>query len=300
MLRRLAAPLVSALLCACGPVAEPPPGDPVEDRSAGTPRIISLSPAVTEVLVALGAAGELVGVDRFSRAVGGVGDVPSLGALFSPDLERAIELAPTLVFGVAGQQQQGFFEQLRARGVRVETLSPYTLREVLDSYARIGALVGRPDDGAALRDSVQRQLAAIRAGVHGPPRSVAVVLERQPLYVVGGGSFVSELIEAAGGRNVFADLEAPYPVVSLEVLAERAPAVLVDTSLAPGFSSDPSSDLSSEGRQAAAAEARKHWSVLPHPGRVETVPRGVVTLPGARLAEAARLLRDKIHPGAGG
>jgi ABC-type Fe3+-hydroxamate transport system substrate-binding protein len=265
------------------------PGEAAEERPAGAQRVISLSPAVTEVLVALGAAGDLVGVDRFSLQVPGVGDVPSLGALFSPDLERAIEAEPTLVFGVAGQQQQGFFEYLRARGVRVETLSPYTLTEVLDSYAQIGALVGRADEGAALRDAVERELAEIRASVRGTTPSVAVVLERQPLYVVGGGSFVSELIEAAGGRNAFADLDAPYPVVSLEVLAERAPAVLVDTSVAVAA-----------GGEAAVAEAREHWSVLPHPGRVETVPQGVVTLPGARLAEAARILRDKIHPGAGG
>ncbi len=286
MFRRLAAPLVTALLCACGPVPEEAPAD----TPRGEGRIISLSPAVTEVLVALGAAGELVGVDRFSREVRGVGDVPSLGTLFSPDLERAVELEPTLVFGVAGQQQHAFFAQLRARGVRVESLSPYTLEEVLDSYTRVGALVGRAEEGAALRDAVRSELSSIRASgasVHGAPRSVAVVLERQPLYVVGGGSFVTDLIEAAGGRNVFADLDAPYPVVSLEVLAERAPAVLVDTS------------LPRDGGEAALAEAREYWSALPHSGRVETVPQGMVTLPGAHLAEAARVLRDKIHPRAG-
>ncbi len=245
----------------------------------GPVRIVSLSPAVTEVLLALGARADLVGVDRFSRDVPGLGDVPSLGALFSPDLERTIELGPTLVFGVAGQQQRGFFDQLRARGVRVEELSPYTLDEVLASYERIGTLVGRAEEGARLRRSVRRELDQIRATVRGPPRSVAVIVERQPLYVVGGGSFVSSLIEVAGGRNVFADLEAPYPVVSLEVLAERSPLVIVDTSGA-------------DEREAA----RAHWTRLPWSGRVETVRQGVVTLPGARLAEAARTLRSRIHP----
>jgi ABC-type Fe3+-hydroxamate transport system substrate-binding protein len=261
-------PLILLLAC-------PPASDRVDSRL----HIVSLSPAVTEILVALGARDDLVGVDRFSREVSGVGDVPSLGALFSPDLERTIELAPTLVFGVAGQQQSSFFGQLRSRGVRVETLSPYTLGEVLDSYERIGALVGRPRRGSDLRRSVLRELERIRAATQDETRSVAVIIERDPLYVVGGGSFVSKLIEAAGGRNVFEDLAAPYPVVSLEVLAEREPEVLIDTSGAAG------------GRQ---------WSGLPWSPRVETVRQGVVSLPGARLPEAARILRSRIHPGSGG
>ena len=241
-------------------------------------QIVSLSPAVTEIIVALGARDDLVGVDRFSREVSGVGDVPSLGALFSPDLERTIELAPTLVFGVAGQQQSAFFGRLRSRGVRVETLSPHTLREVLDSYERIGALVGRPQRGSELRRSVLRELERIGATPRDETRSVAIIVERHPLYVVGGGSFVSTLIEAAGGRNVFEDLDAPYPVVSLEVLAEREPQVLIDTSGAAGD---------------------QHWRGLPWSPRVETVRQGVVSRPGARLPEAARILQSRIHPGAG-
>jgi vitamin B12 transport system substrate-binding protein len=247
----------------------------VAQTDPGELRIVSLSPAVTQILVALGARDELVGVDRFSREVAGVGDVPSLGALFSPDLERTVELAPTLVFGVTGQQQSAFFAQLRARGVRVETLSPYTLGEVLDSYERIGTLIGRSEAGSELRHRVLRQLDEVAARTSESSRSVAMVIEREPLYVVGGGSFVTRLIESAGGRNVFDDLDAPYPVVSLEVLAERAPEVLIDTSGAD-------------------------WSGLPWSPRVESVRAGVVSLPGARLPEAARILQERIHPEAGG
>lgn len=259
------------MLLACGPAAERAP----EPASL---RIVSLSPAVTEILVAIGAQEDLVGVDRYSRAVEGVGTVPSLGALFSPDLERTLELAPTLVFGVEGQQQSAFFERLVERGVRVETLSPHTLAEVLESYQQVARLVGRAERGARLRESVERELERLREASPAEPRSVAVLVEREPLYVVGGGSFVSSLIEAAGGRNVFADLAAPYPVVSLEVLAERAPQVLIDTS---GASSD------------------AEWSGLPWRPRVERVRQGVVSLPGARLPEAARVLQRHIHPEVG-
>ena len=268
---------LAILLLACGPQAG---SDRVaaDHAAAAGPRVVSLSPAVTEILVAIGARGDLVGVDRYSRNVEGVGSVASLGALFSPDLERTLELEPTLVFGVTGQQQSAFFSQLTARGVHVETLSPHTLADVLASYERIAALVGRAEQGVQLRASVVRELAAVRAASPSRPRSVAVLVEREPLYVVGGGSFVNSLIETAGGRNVFADLDAPYPVVSLEVLAERAPQVLIDTS---GTSAD------------------RDWDGLPWKPRVERVSQGVVSLPGSRLAEAARTLQRHIHPESG-
>ena len=267
------------LLCGCGPEPAAPP-------ESGELRVISLSPAVSEILLELGGGADVVGVDRYSKQIPGLENVPSLGGLFSPDLERAIQLRPTLVFGVRSEQQRGFFDHLAGLGVRVETLSPYTLVEVLSSYQEIGELIGRPERGHALRASVERELAALRARDDGGQAgerlpTLAVVLQRDPLYVVGGGSFVSELIATAGGRNVFEDLESPYPSVSLEVLAERAPDLIIDTA---------GSDLGD-----ALSAARAHWRRFSWVRRVEVVAQGVVTLPGPRLGEAARVLHSRIH-----
>jgi ABC-type Fe3+-hydroxamate transport system substrate-binding protein len=113
---------------------------------------------------------------------------------------------------------------------------------------------------------------------------MAVVVELDPLYVVGGGSFVNELVTAAGGANVFADLEQPYPRVSLEVLAERAPELLLDTTF-------------DEARMATAQhDARAYWSRFPWVRRVEVLPQGILTLPGPDLADAALLLNERISP----
>ena len=85
-------------------------------------RIVSLSPLISRVLLALGAGNEIVAVDRFSRELPELETLPSLGGLFSPDLERTLELRPTLVLAVRSAQQTPFFNQLRARGVRVEEI----------------------------------------------------------------------------------------------------------------------------------------------------------------------------------
>jgi iron complex transport system substrate-binding protein len=248
-------------------------------------RVVSLSPAITEILVALGVRERIVGVDRLSRDVPGCAEIPALGGLFAPDLERTLELRPTVVLGVLSESQAAFFAQLRARGIAVHEIDTGgSLEAVMANYEKIGAIVGRAAEGRALD---QRVMGEIEHAVEGAPRlpqhSVALVVERDPLYVAGGGSFASELIEAANGRNVFADLPRAYPQVSLELLAERAPDVLIDST-------------QTEQSPEAIAAARAYWSRFAWVKRVELLPPGVTTLPGTRLGQAAELLAKCIHP----
>ena len=247
-------------------------------------RVISLSPSLTRIVLALGAGDVIVGVDRYSQRLQGVGEKPSLGGLFTPDLERAVELRPTLILAVDSAQQRGFLEQMAGRGVRVETFAGGDLDDVLESFERIGRLVGAPEPGRALADDVRSGLERMGREAPADAPSVAVVIETEPLYVVGGGSFVDDLIRAAGAANAFGDLEAPYPQVSLETLAERAPDVLLDTT------------FDANAMDTAAGEARAYWSRFPFAGRVEVLPQGILTLPGPDLVEAARLLRERVHP----
>lgn len=260
----------------CGPRAAPV----AEGR-----RIVSLSPSISRVLLALGVREEIVAVDRFSRELAGLETLPSLGGLFSPDLERTVELRPSLVLAVRSAQQAAFFAQLRARGVRVEEIEVYTLSEVLQSFLRIGDSVGRRLEAEALVARVRGELEQISESVKGSPRrSVALVLERDPLYVAGRGAFIHSLIETAGGENVFSDLADPYPRVSLEALADRAPELILDTFLDPRRGAE------------AEEEVRSYWRHFGWVRRAEPFPPGAATLPAPNLTEGARLLRARIHP----
>ncbi len=262
--------------------------DRAVERSIAEPgelRVISLSPSTTEILVALGLRERIVGVDRFSAKLAGCEGIPSLGGLFAPDLERTLELRPSLVIGVLSESQAGFFAQLRARGIAVHEIDTGgSLDVVIANYERVGAAVGRAAEGRALAERVRGELDRVARSVADRPRpSVALVVEREPLYVAAGGSFASALIDAAGGRNVFADLARTYPQVSLELLAERAPEVLIDST-------------QTDQGPAAQDAARAYWSRFAWAKRVELVPPGVATLPGAELARGAELLRARIHP----
>jgi ABC-type Fe3+-hydroxamate transport system substrate-binding protein len=268
-----------ALLAGCGDPAPSAAPQPAEQR------LISLSPGTTEILIGLGLRASLVGVDHFSHELPGCQDIPALGGLFAPDLERTLELRPSAVVAVRSESQAGFFAQLRGRGIAVHVIDTGgSLEAVIANYESLGALVGRAEQGRALAARVRGELDAIARSVANAPRpGVALVVERDPLYVAGGGSFASSLIEAAGGRNVFADLERAYPQVSLELLAERAPDVLIDST-------------QSDQSEAAQAAARSYWARFPWARRVELVPPGVATLPGTELARGAELLRARIHP----
>jgi ABC-type Fe3+-hydroxamate transport system substrate-binding protein len=274
----LALALLLAIACERR-VSEPVPAEP------SAARIVVLAPSLARVLVALGAADAIVGVDQFSAQLPELGDRPQLGGLFAPDLERLLALRPDLILGIESAQQEPLFEQLRARGVRVEMFRLHALGEVLAAFEHVGALVGRVDAGRALAARAREELEAVAASTRTRERpGVAIVVEREPLFVVGAGSFASDLLEAAGARNVFADLPDAYPRVSLEALAGRAPDLVLETV--------------AESAQ-AEAEARAYWSRFAFVRRVASVPRGEVVLPGPELGRAARLLRAAVHPDAG-
>jgi vitamin B12 transport system substrate-binding protein len=257
---------------------------PASPAPADAPRVAVLAPSLARVLIALGAADTVVGVDQFSAQLPELADRPELGGLFALDLERLLSLRPSLVLGVEGAQQEALFAQLRERGVRVETFRLHALGEVLAAFERVGVLSGRADAGRALAARARAELADVAASTRARERPrVAIVVEREPLFVVGAGSFASDLLEAAGASNVFADLSDAYPRVSLEALAARAPDLLLET-VADSAQAD--------------AEARAYWSRFGFVQRVASVPRGEVVLPGPELGRAARLLRARVHPDA--
>jgi iron complex transport system substrate-binding protein len=205
-----------------------------------------------------------------------------VGGLYNPSLEGVLALRPDLVVLVPSAEQRDFQARLAALAVPVLVLDPVSLDDVLVSIETLGARVGR---AAAARQRVE----AIRAARHetaerlrGRPRPRAVlVLQRDPLYVVGRGSFAADLLDAAGVRNAAAEFPEPYPRVALEWLIAAAPEVLLDA--AP----DPQ----------GAASFWSRWASLPavRSGRVITLEPDLVTLPGPWLDRGLRVLAERVH-----
>ncbi len=251
-------------------------------RSAAS-RIVSLNPSLTAILLALGAGDRLVGVDdRSAREDARVSGLPRVGGLFDPSLEAVVALAPDLVVAVPSAQQRDLRAQMETLGIEVLELPNVTLDELLDSIDVLGGLVDRREAARERIDAIRRAFArAARASAGRELPRAILALQRDPLYVVGAGSFLDSMLRAAGAVNAGAELGGPYPRAGLEWLIAASPDVILDAS--------------GDSEQALSYWSR--WPSLPAvaSGRVVAVPPAEVTLPGPypergleRLAEALR------------
>jgi iron complex transport system substrate-binding protein len=246
------------------------------------PRVVSLNPSLTAILLALDAEATLVGVDEYSAQLEPrVRGLPRVGGLFNPSLEAIVSLAPSFVALVPSAQQRELRERLEALGIEVLALPNISYDEVLRSLVALGERVGRGAAARARADAIRASWRDTRARANGtvPVRAV-LVLQRDPLYVVGGGSFLDAMLEAAGAENLARSFGDPYPRVSVEWLIAAAPELILDAA-------DP------------AAEARAHWGHWPSlpavaRGRVQTLDRQL-TIPGPYLDRALAQLADRVR-----
>jgi len=246
-------------------------------------RIISLNPSLTAILLALEKAELLVGVDDFSaQQIPAVSQLPRVGGLFNPSLEAVVALQPDLVVVVPSVAQRDFRDRLRELGIDVLELSNITLDEVLDSIRRLGTRVDRIEAARVRVDEIRRSWSDIAArAAERPSRTVILVLQRDPLYVAGAGSFLDEMLRAAGLENVAARFSDPYPRVGIEWLIAAAPEIIIDSAKDP----------------VPAAEHWSRWPSIPAvaASRVFTVPAANLTLPGPYLDHSLRILFEAVN-----
>ncbi|MDA1081269.1 MAG: helical backbone metal receptor [Gemmatimonadetes bacterium] len=247
-------------------------------------RIVSLNPVTTEFLFAAGAGPRVVGRTHWDLYPAEAAAVPDLGNGIGPNVEAVVGARPDLVILYATVGNQRAVAALHAAGVR--TLSIRTdriddLRRFANAYARVTGDSG----GIVVADSVLASVEAVRQ----MPRPLIAprVFWRMgdpPLFTAGSGSFVGELIELAGGSNVFGDISAPSPQVSLEEVVRRNPDLII---------------VGPTGAERIAESAA--WRVIPavRAGRVVVFDTALVARPGVRLGEAARHVRELIY-GRGG
>ena len=281
VLASLLAFLVAGVWLAAAPAGTVGASAPVAEPAAE--RVVSLNPSLTAILVALGAGDRLVGLDGWShRQNPQLSALPTVGGLYNPSLEALVALSPDLVVFVPSAEQRDFHGRLSQLGVRVESFDPVRFDDVLSSIERLGRIVGHEAEATARVRAIREVRAGLERAVADRPRPRTVlVLQRDPLFVVGGDNFIDEMLESVGARNVAREWNEPYPRVSLEWLVAQAPEVILDSSR----DADP------------PADHWARWASLPAvtAGRVVQLPVGAATLPGPALDDALRLLARSVH-----
>ncbi|MBA3496712.1 MAG: ABC transporter substrate-binding protein [Gemmatimonadales bacterium] len=207
-------------------------GDTVRVAGAAR-RIVSLIPAATELLFAIGAGSRVVGRTEWCDFPDAAARVPNLGDGINPNVEAVLASRPDLVILYNSAQNAAIAGRLRALGIASARLNTDALSDV----GRVGRILGRLTGRVAGADSVAAvfDTALARATAAAGPRrpKVLLLVWEQPPMTIGRGSFLSELVERAGGVNLFADVTASAGTVSIEAVTARDPDLILTTAEGP-------------------------------------------------------------------
>lgn len=279
---------IASLLAACNPsrseklAGEDDFGDSVRVGKIPT-RIVSLNPATTEILFTLGAGSRLVGRTKYDLWPDSARFIPALGDGIRPNVEVVLGTRPDLVILYASEDNRAAAGRFRTAGVNTLSLKIDHISDFRRSTALLGAILGDSARARIVTDSVYRSLERVRSATAGLRRpTVFWHVWDAPLITIGGGSFMNELVDIAGARNVYADIEGPSESISLEDVAKRNPDFILAGPIG-------ASQIGNDPRWKIVRAARE--------GRVLVVDTLLVARPSARLGEAAVSLAHLLHPG---
>jgi iron complex transport system substrate-binding protein len=275
-----------ALLCLCGDPL------PIQQRPQ---RIISVVPAITEMLFALGAGDRVVAVGSFDKYPPQVETLPKVGALLDPDLERILSLRPDLV-AIYGSQAD-LRTQLERAGIPVFLYSHAGLASVSSTILELGQRIGAAERAQQLVREIEQRLQGIRSAPP-PGRSprTLIVMGRdrfalRGIYASGGYGFIHDMVSAAGGVNIFADLRQEAVQATTELIIARRPEVIIELRADPLSADDEAKELAVWRTLASVPAVRTN--------RVHIIHDRRTVIPGPRVAEGVeviwRALRGDLH-----
>lgn len=303
MLRKLLLlTLLITLLAACAPQAapatEPAGGDLTFTDSLGrqvrlngpAQRVVSLAPSNTEILFAIGAGNQVVGRDQASDFPEEAKAVTDIGSTFDDlNAELIVSLNPDLVLAAEINNPEQV-KQLEDLGLTVYYLkNPLTLEGMYENLEIVAQLTGHSEEAAALVESLKERVAAVDEKIAPISSRFSVFYELDATdpakpYTAGKGTFITQLIERAGGYNIAADLDS-YPQLSLEQVVEADPAFIILGDARYGITPESIAERPGWGNLSAV----KNGNVLPFND-------DLVSRPGPRLVDALEELAKLLRP----
>ena len=253
-------------------------------------RIVSMAPSNTEILFAIGAGSQVVGRDALSDFPEEAKKVTDIGSTFDAlNTEQIVSLKPDLVLAAEINPPEQV-KQLENLGLTVYYLkNPLTLEEMYKNLEIVAQLTGHEKEAATLIDSLKKRVAAVDekiAPISSRPNVFYELDATDPAkpYTAGKGTFITQLIERAGGHNIAADLDG-YPQLSLEQVVADDPSFIILGDARYGVS--PESIAQRPGWENLTAV--KEGNVLPFND-------DLVSRPGPRLVDALEELAKLLRP----
>lgn len=256
-------------------------------------RIISLAPNITEILFKLGVGDSVVGVTDFCRFPAEAQNIPKIGGVLNTNVEKVISLKPDLIIMMSASAS--LEEKLKGIiNTQFLTVKNETIADVMESIILIGEKTGKSDQAREVASQISKEISEIKKKYEKyPKKRVLCVVDKTPaslkqMYVAGKDTFLTELVESAGGVNIVDKSIARYPVISKEDIIHLNPEVILDFSL---------------GEKPTDQDKKnniKTWSVLETLSAVKTnsiytITDPRLTIQGPELAESIKILAEYLH-----
>jgi iron complex transport system substrate-binding protein len=201
--------------------------------SAPARRVVSLIPAATELLFAIGAGSSVIGRTTYCDYPPAAAAVPDLGDGIKPSLEAVLARRPDLVLLYNSGQNAAVAGRLRELGITAVMLNTDALRDVVRVARILGKLTGHERGADSTTAVFDTALASATRHITTRRPKVLLLVWEQPPMTIGRGSFLHELVERAGGENLFSDVTASSGVVSIEAVAARDPDLIFTAAQGP-------------------------------------------------------------------
>ncbi len=260
--------------------------------TAAPKRIVSLAPSNTEILFAVGAGDQVIGLTQYCNYPPETSTGRTVIGGFSANsisVEKIVALQPDLVVSV-GTAHKPIIETLEQANVPVLALDAQNLEGIYKNILMAGQVTGHDIRAQTLVDQMKRRVAAVSNRVRTIPAQerlrVFYEVWDEPLMTAGSATFVHQVIELAGGINIFADVKEQYPKVSAEVVIARNPDVILGPS--------------THGNALAASKiaARPGWQFIRavQEERISIIDGDVISRAGPRIVDAIEIVATLLYP----
>jgi len=283
--------LLLAALSGCGQKSEKPRKITLTDDAGNTfaldmpaTKVVSLAPANTEIIYAVGGGDRLVGDTTYCDYPPAARKKEKVGDFTTPNLEKIVSLAPEVVFSTGGVQQS-FTQDLGKFNIKVFVVDPKNLEQVFTDMKKVGEILGFKGKSEQVVANLEKRVDDVLSKVKGKPRpKVFFEIWNQPLMTAGQGTFIDRMISMAGGTNIGRSAGKEFPQFSQEQLLRDDPQVYVAVK---GTQANPADISNRPGYSQLKAVQDK---------KVYIVEDNLFVRPGPRLVDGLVLLAKKIHP----
>lgn len=249
-------------------------------------RVISLSPANTEILFALGVDSKIKGRTDYCSYPAEAAQVASIGTYTSPNTELMISMEPDVIFA-SDYIDDNIRKQMEATGAKVVVISANSVKSTEDAIAQMGKILNANEKAAEIVSAMEADLKDLQDKVASAKEKKSVFVDLGMFYSAGPGSLLDDMLSQINVANIAADTEETWPQLSVEAIIEKNPDFYLSLFTTP--------DELKQTTGVKELDCIKNGNIIFYEGLSEKAD--MIQRPGPRVVEGIRILAGHFYPG---